>query len=258
MRSTLYLAGAAVMSLALTGCGVDLLTSTAIEGELQAQSARTALHALNRTKGAVDRMTAERAVQAYYAERGVYPPSLETLVPNWLPEIPKRADGTPYGYDPKTGQILDTQSMPLQNAPPSRTLSGTQPSAVDQTRLAHLQHAVQAYRNDKGYNPASLYALVPDYLDEVPATTSGAPFIYSMASGAVQLPSTGGDPHQRGVFAAPGPLGEAMTGVGMQQELGRMNNAGTNAAGIYGRQSAQGIADSYSQRQEQALDELGF
>jgi len=257
MRSTLCLAAAAVMSAALAGCGVDLLTTTAIEGELQAQSAGAALRALNRTKGAVDRITAERAIQVYYAEKGVYPPSLETLVPKWLPETPKRADGTPYGYDPTTGQLLDTRSIPSQNGLSSRARRGAQPSAADQSRLADLQHAVQAYRNDKGYNPASLYALVPYYLDEVPVTSSGAPFIYSMASGTVQLPSTG-DLEQRGMPAAPGPLGETMTGLGIQQDLGRMNNTGASAAGIYGRQSAQGIAGAYNQRQHEVLDELGF
>jgi len=99
----------------------------------------------------------------------------------------------------------------------------------DAATLARIEQAVQDYRqNTRGYNPPSLHALVPNYLDRLPETSMNEPFIYDSATGRVR------NPHPPEVAqeaeGQPGPgrarmggsgglVGETMTGVGIQQEL---------------------------------------
>ncbi|HQE76500.1 MAG TPA: hypothetical protein PLK00_08750, partial [Candidatus Hydrogenedentes bacterium] len=103
------------------GCGLELLAGTAIQGTLQKEALSGAKQTLDYTKDSSARMTLEQAINAYAAENGTYPASLEALVPEWLPSIPVQADGTAFGYDTATGALLD--------APPPVSAGGAPESA---------------------------------------------------------------------------------------------------------------------------------
>ena len=76
------------MVVALAGCGVELLTTTAVRGELEAQQMTAMKRQLQGVAENTGQMNVERAIQTYRAEKGVNPPSLHSLVPNYLPALP--------------------------------------------------------------------------------------------------------------------------------------------------------------------------
>lgn len=94
-----------VLVLALSGCGVELVATTAIEGAAQAENAKILLNQKDAAVGQLDRVKIERAVETYRAQTGALPAQLEDLVPDYLPILPVKSDGFPYGYDPVTGRI---------------------------------------------------------------------------------------------------------------------------------------------------------
>jgi hypothetical protein len=252
------------MSIGLAGCGVELLTTTAIQGELQAQN----LKAINRQLGAVREMSAEttiqRALSTYHAEKGHYPASLEELVPSYMPSVPKQADGTPYGYDPATGTLLTGTSA----AAPA-----VSPAADDAQKVNQIRSAVARYGQKTGRYPTSLYALVPEYLPELPATSSGQDFVYYPQNGAVyhpaQLQLQVAVPPQTtalrpvGPVRAPGvgaggPMAEVMTGIAIQNQLNSMSNAGTGAAQGHARRSLDATRQQHDQQQQRVLNDMGL
>ena len=97
-------------------------------------------------------------------------------------------------------------------------LKGPDPE-MDAQKLERIQQAAQAYGEATGYYPASLAALVPDYLDAVPTTNDGKAFTYNPRTNAVGLPgdtmSTGREPSNVGLT----PVGDAFTGLSVQSEL---------------------------------------
>lgn len=50
----------------------------------------------------------------------------------------------------------------------------------------------------------------------------------------------------------------AVTGLGMQQQLNAMSNAGASSAGSRMRGGAQGIADTHTQQQEKTMNDMGM
>ena len=94
-----------LVAVALSGCGVELLGTTAVRGELEAQNAKSAIKQLDNVKGQAATINIEKAIKAYRADKGVNPPSLEDLVPDYLAKIPTKPDGSSYAYDPDTGKI---------------------------------------------------------------------------------------------------------------------------------------------------------
>ncbi len=247
-----------LMVVSLAGCGLELLTTTAIQGELAAQSAGTAAQALDYAQSSVTLNNAQRAIDAYRAETGKNPPSLEALVPGYLASVPMRADGSPYGYDPVSGRILDG---PV--ATPAPAAGGGSGATVQEVAAA-----VQRYGQENGAYPPSLWSLVPNYLSNYPKTASGQDFLYDPRTGQVYAPQAAAQAPAYGTpQAAPrggvgasgvGPLGEAMTGIGIANQLGSMSNAGSAsasgyAAGNLGRTQAQ-----HNANQERALQDLGF
>jgi hypothetical protein len=232
---------------------------------MQAENAKQATQALHHVRGTTGRATAQRAIDAYHAEKGVYPPSIDTLVAEgYLAAPPALADGTPLGYDPDTGQLLEPGATPrpstTQPAPPAGPGAG----ADDQQKLAAVQQALREYRLDNGAYPSSLYALVPTYLEMLPTPAGGHDFAYDPATGSVSLPGTApsarqAQPRQRqGYGTGTTPMVENMTGLGAQQELNRMGHGGTNQAGARSRQRGQSIPDQHTQRQMETMDELGL
>jgi hypothetical protein len=254
----------ALVLLGLAGCGVELLTTTAIQGELQAEQ----LKAMDRQlKGAADstaQINIQRAIDTYRAEKGANPPSLEALVPAYLPQLPVRPDGLAYGYDPVSGQLTG-QGVPVPGAlggAAGGALGATEP---DRLKIQEIKQAITRYGMATGYYPPTLQALVPAYLPALPKTTSGHDFAYNNQNGEVWHPAqTQAQPQQvyaprpqTGVGGA-GPMGEVMTGIGIQNQLNSMSNSGSSAAGSRMREGAGQVQDDYSARQQRALEQLGY
>lgn len=238
----------------LSGCLLDVLTSTAIQGELQAQQATAAKSTLDRVTNDTGQVNLQHAVDLYQADKGGYPESLSQLVPAYINPIPARADGGAFGYNPVTGRVLDDDSGPAPE---------------DYLLMERINTAINAYGNATNYYPGSLDDLArAGYLPAPPRTAAGEQFLYDNQTGAVthpkdgyRAPVTAAAPRpNRGMPAAGGggPMGEAMTGIAMQQQLNSNSNAGTAAAGSRGRTGARGAAATQNARQEKALNDLGF
>ncbi|MFO7974782.1 MAG: hypothetical protein R6V12_09120 [Candidatus Hydrogenedentota bacterium] len=273
-----------ILVLLASGCGLDLLAGTAIQGTLQKEAASGAKKAIDDAQDTTSRMSIEQAINAYAAETGEYPESLDVLVPEWLPRIPQKADGTAYGYDPETGALLDgpvEQTTPEAGAesPPEPGLLDSVPlRESNQERLLRIHEAITEYTVEKGKYPQSLRALVPDYLPEYIKTRDGQDFNYDPATGIVSTPaplpagleskapaSGQQQPRQparrrqrRTPAAGGGPMGEALTGIGIQQELNRSvggGGAGSTARRHMRRRSNEAVKRR-NRQQEEALREL--
>jgi hypothetical protein len=253
MRSVLLLT---IVPALASGCLMELLTTTAIQGELAARDAQAGAQAINYAKESRAKIEAEQAIKAYQAEKGAYPPSLTALIPNYLASAPVHPDGRPYGYNPMTGRLLED---PLP-APRSGGFTAT-----DQRNLDAIGDAIYRYWEDTGSYPRMLADLEPTYLARVPTLESGAAFEYDASTGAVYPPASAQStpaaaaPVARnggGAIGGVGPMGEVMTGIGIQNELNNMNTSGTSSAGSRARGSVAGIQDSYNTRQNRALNQL--
>jgi len=256
VKRLLTTAAAFILLLALPGCLLELLTTTAVQGELASQSAATSQKALQHAQGQTGQMQLNQAIQTYRAEKGVNPPSLEALVPNYIQEIPVQANGQPYSYDPSTGQLLG--SAPQQPQAPSG------PTANDMQKMQRITDAINAYGRNTGYYPPTLNDLTPAYIEAIPITDSGQSFQYNNQSGAVTHPGQAFQPQQqaqqpnRGASGGTGPLGETMTGIQMQQELNNMNQSGVNAAGNRARSGGRDLQTGRNSEIDNKMRELGI
>jgi len=234
---------ALLASLALSGCLAEVVTTTAITGTLQAEQMGAMKRQIGHAAESTGKTNLQRAISTYQAEKGSLPPSLEALVPAFVPALPAHTDGRPYGYDPATGNLYDSPEQAAQ--------------AIDQRTIQQVLAAINQYGTSVGYYPPTLDALAPTYLPAPPRTTNGMEFYYDNQNGQVTLPYTPARPGN-GSNAAPvggaGPLGEAMTGIAIQNELGNSSNAGANAAGSRLRNAT----PTGDQRTTNALDNLGL
>ncbi len=245
---------ALLLPLALSGCMMELLTTTAIQGELAAKNAQASAQALRYAKESTAKRDAEYAIRMYQAEKGTYPASLAALVPAYLPGVPMHADGSPFGYDPATGTLLDS-AAPAQAQIPF--------TPEDGQNLKRIEDAIYAYWQSTGDYPKSLDDLDPVYIEQVPALSAGGPFIYDALSGAVYHPN---DLQRSSPLPAParsvgagsgaGGLGEATASIGIQNQLRDMNTSGVSNAGGAARRGVRGANDAYSNQQQRALDEI--
>jgi len=258
MRTALAIA----LSLTLAGCGgVELLTATAIHGELQAQNLKAVQGQTAMAGEMMGKTNLQKAINTYQAEKGQWPPSLEDLAPGWIPAIPKHADGSPYGYSPATGELLD-HPVPIPAGPTSN----------DAQKMVQIRAAIDQYGQAVGYYPPSLQALVPQYLAAVPKTDSGQDFLFDPQNGALSVPPPPNAPKQAaapmpnpqprpsaGGASGVGPMGEVMTGIGIQNELNRGGGgAAVDSAGSYSRRKIGNVTGDYGQQQEKAMDNLGL
>lgn len=275
MRTLSVISTAVLLPLMLSGCLADVLVSTAIQGELQAKQAQTAVRALNYAKETRSEIEVNQAIQTYAAEKGKLPASLQELVPDYLPSAPVKPDGTPYGYDPATGKLLD--------APVVSPAAPSAPIETNEQKMAQINAAITKYGMATGYYPPNLEALVPTYLPAMPLTARGAKFIYDPQTGKlydptgtvadVPAPSGGGGPlaqnppqqavgapqnRLHGVGGGSPVLGETMTGIGISNQLDDMSTAGSSAAGSAARAGARGIAAGHDAAQQKAMDDLGL
>ncbi len=261
MRTALIIALAGI----LAGCGgVELLTATAIHSELQAQNLQAVRSQTAMVGESMGKTNLQKAIETYQAEKGQYPQTLDELAPGWIPAIPKHADGSPYGYDPVMGRISDH---------PAAVPAG--PTSNDTQKIAQIRAAIDRYGQAVGYYPPSLEALVPAYLAALPKTDSGQDFNFNPQDGALSSPSpTASASPQQAVAPAPrpqprtpavggvgaGPMGEVMTGIGIQNELNRGGGGGAavDSAGSYSRRKIGNTTGNYGQQQEKTMDNLGL
>jgi len=241
-------------AMGLAGCGVELLTTTAIEADLQAQQAAAMKNQVKNAASTTGRINIERAIQTYIAEKGENPPSLDALVPDFLPALPKQADGSDYAYDPAAGKLKDGPSASLRGIP-----------AADRQMMQDIRAAINSYGTAVGYYPPTLDALYPDYLAKMPRTETGEAFVYDNQDGYLAHPreeqsQTAAAPRAQagGGAGGAGPMGEVMTGIGMQNQLNQMNQSGVSSAGSRMRESAGGLAQGQDARNNQAMDQLGL
>ena len=183
-----------------SGCLLELLTTTAIQGELSAQSAQQGQQVMNQAKDTTRKTELEQAIRMYSFDKEHYPARLEDLVPAYLPEVPVRGNGNPFAYNPTTGKV----SLRVEKTPYRR---GT-PAVMTQTDVENLglmRTAIYDYWSATGVYPKSLDSLTPLYIDSLPSMSSGGAFLYDASTGAVNHPAElvqspptgGGDAPQR-------------------------------------------------------------
>jgi hypothetical protein len=237
----------------MSGCFLDLLGATAITSTLQKRQLETGQRVLDRTTDTTTRINLEQAIASYHADKGYFPASLDALAPAYIASVPKRGDGTPFGYDPASGRLLDGGAQ------------GMGPTPADHQKMQQIHQAINAYGHATGWYPPTLEALVPQYLAAVPYTDSGQPFLYNNQNGDLRHPNAhlqqqygGAHNAPRGGGAAGGPMGEALTGIGMQRQLQNMNQSGASNAGTRARENInQQRGSENEQRQNRLLEDLG-
>lgn len=221
-----------VLVVSLSGCLAEVLTVTAIQGELAAENAQSAMRALEHTRRSVSRIEVNSAVQAYAAEHGRNPPSLHALVPAYLPEVPTAPNGQPLAYDPSTGTVYDSSVPPM--------------TARDDRNLQAISDAIYLYWQSSGNYPGSLDALAPLYMNPVPRMATGGPYVYNPRSGAVNHPA------ELQQFAA----GASNTGRSDTRGLHRqLQNRSTSGASGTALRQIGGAADMQSRRQLEILND---
>lgn len=98
-------------------------------------------------------------------------------------------------------------------------------AARDQQRMERLGKAIETYAKINERYPSTLYDLVPEYIAEVPLTTARESFEYDPRTGWVSHPSPAdpedddGKSRRRASGGGISPATDAMTGVGVSQEL---------------------------------------
>lgn len=171
------LAGA-ILCFLTTGCSLEILTSAAVQSELQAQSAQGAMKQLEQAEKMADGIEIRHALQAFHAEYGMYPESLHDLVPVYLAEVPVGPDGRDrYAYDPETGWYGLPHERPTKPLTP-----------LDRSNLEMINMALTNYYNANRQFPRYLSALAPNYLVSIPRTEAGDAFHYIPLSGVVMAP----------------------------------------------------------------------
>lgn len=239
----------------LPGCILELLTTTAIQSELQAQNASSAMNQLDRTRRMADEMKIRQAIDVYRAENRVNPPSLEALVPAYLDAVPVGPTGDPlYAYDPSTGWF----GLRSENAP----AAGAGKTAQDEKNLESIRSALYDFHAMYGRYPTQLTDLVPRFIDAIPNQVSGQPYRYFPDTGEVyhasDLQSAGSTSGRSQSSSMPisggSPVAEQMQAIGIMNDL----NAGSNPTAGRSRQQVQDIGAQQNDRYESALDDLNL
>jgi uncharacterized protein YceK len=236
-------------ALAISGCMAEVLTTTAVQGQLQAQSAGAAMRTLEYARESAGQTNLQSAINAYYADKGYYPPSLDALVPQYLASVPTQPNGTPYGYDAASGRISEV---------PAGGIAPQDYQTMDQIRAA-----INRFGTTTGYYPNTLDDLYPNYLATPPRTAAGEAFLYNNQNGEVTHPRAGQAPAtntapRNAPTGGGSPMMETMTGIGIQNQLGNMSSGGANAAGTRSRGSVRGIASGHDAQQQQVMNNLGL
>ncbi len=193
----------------LSGCFVELMTTTAIQGQLAAENAKAAQRQLAYARDSLAESHISSAIRMYQAEYGQYPPRLSALVPTHLPSLPLNPDGAPYYYDFRTGAFAP-------QPPPGASIV----TATDEQTMRTTLQAINLFARTNGQYPPTLEALVTySYLPATPTTESGSAFMYNPQTGTLRHPdgSTGftprGNAARQGAGRAPGGYGQRQLDV---------------------------------------------
>ncbi len=90
----------------LGGCGAELLTTTVITTELQAQSAKSAIGVLNYARDQTALTTVQQGIQSFQSYNGRNPQSLQELIQTgYLVSLPQTAPKNTLYYDPSSGSV---------------------------------------------------------------------------------------------------------------------------------------------------------
>ncbi|MEK7793514.1 MAG: hypothetical protein AAB353_03245 [Candidatus Hydrogenedentota bacterium] len=255
----------ATASLAFSGCLAEVLTTTAIQGELAAQNAVAATRALDYAKDSTARVNLRHALNAYQASNGTFPPTLDALAPSWIEAVPTQSDGTPFNYDSIAGTFWGGPGA-------ATSAAATGPTDYDLQKISYLNQVVARYGAATGFYPPSLQALVDTgYMPKVPKTQSGEEFVYYSQNGAIYHPAelngatattTSAETNQQslpnrgpGAGGGAGLLGETTTAIGIQNQLGNMGS-GASQTGSIVRQDTRDQTGNYSEKQMKTLDDL--
>ena len=218
----------AILALCSSGCLMEAVTVTAIQGELAAQNMKASNRALGKAKDSKAEIELASAINSYAGTTGFYPKKLQELVPNYIVEIPTQSNGLEFAYDSARGKV---SYVPLGSAQPVRPENAIMTQS-DQQNLGDIRDAIYSYWEMTGNYPESLESLSPLYIQTIPIMSSGDSFPYNRHTGVVSHPAEFQRPQ------APTPVGQP---------------AGRSASGQVGA-----IANGHSQRQLDTLNELGF
>lgn len=222
-----------VIALCSTGCLMEVVTVTAIQGELAAENAQASVRVLGQAKDFKARIELESALSAYKIDKEHYPAALTDLVPIYIAAVPALSNGLEFGYDPATGALTE-QRLGARQASSAQAPAFTQ---QDVQHLYNLRKAIYDYGQMNGRYPESLDVLLPLYIQSLPRMASGQVYPYNSQSGVVSHP-------------------------GEYQAYNQQRNTGQSGGQSSGPRTAGGQANSisggHSQRQLKALDDLGF
>jgi len=237
------------------GCG---LSETVVTTGIVGANAKNQVEALQNVQMHANRDVAEnnvrQAIALFQAEKGSLPRSLDQLVDErYLNAIPALPEGYEFDYNPFTGEIGTRKAMhrprittpQLPAATPSQyTPNYTQPFGRQPQRFAYPR------TSQFGQQPQPQQFPSPSpYGQPTPSARRRAP----------TRPGQSASRRARGTGAAGiGPMGEVMTGIGIQNQLNSMSGSATSTAGSYGRYKVNRSTQQHQQRQERALRDLGL
>lgn len=217
----------------LVGCGAS---ETVVVSGIAATNAKNQVKALNNIEFKANADAAANRVREtvalFEASTGFLPTSLQELVDKgYMTALPPLPEGIEFRYDRITGVVstgpADAASRPVHEEP-----------VVEQTQYM------------KGFATH-----VGNRRSPAPRTgTRNTAGRGRRSPGAVQRSR----PRGRAGGAGAGPMGEVMTGIGVQNELNSMSTGGSSSASGYARHGIGQRTDNYSRRQEQVLRETGF
>ena len=167
---------ATALAFLLSGCLAEMLVTTAVGADMAAQSASSTVGSMNEAQMDMDFTLLQEAVEYYYYDHEGYPSDLNQLVPKYIESIPTRPDGEPFGYNPVTGTVYE---------------SNEGPAPADYLMMESLKTAINNYGMSTGYYPPTLDDLYPTYVQLPPRTANGQPFIYNNQNGRVEHPDEG-------------------------------------------------------------------
>ncbi len=231
-RVSWYAVVLVVWAAVLVGCG---LSETVVVTGIAGQNAKNQVEALNNVKFHANREIAEnnvrRAITLFEASTGSLPYSLDELLEKgYLDIMPALPEGYEFDYDPFAGTITTKR---VQRQPQIRT-----PQLPPKQDSWDVSEYMRTYNQQ---NQAPVYSAPSQPSRGVPQQQGRSARRGTRGGGA----------------AGVGPMGEMMTGIGIQSELNSMSGAGTSSAGSYSRRSLNRNTQQYQRRQEQALRNIG-
>jgi len=240
-RILIYVVTAVTCAAAVAGCGVS---ETVVTTGIVATNAKNQVDALNNVRFHANRDVAEnnvrRAVALFQADTGSLPVSLNELVEKgYLDSLPALPEGLEFTYNPFSGTIGTRKALPQE--PMTVPELAPEDESWDVAEFARSLSALDQREGEAGV------------LDDRQRAAAGR-------GRSGQHRSSGVAPRRQGRagggYGGAGPMGEVMTGIGIQNELNSMSNAGVSSGGSYGRRAIGRSTQQHQQQQERVLRDL--